>query len=355
MIAPIAVRPATMKDKGVVAVIIRHVIMNCVIMSCVIASCVAANTVNAQTVAWSPQKSVELIVPTAAGSSMDVLARLIQDLWQKNQLLATPLTVQPRPGGGGAIAWTYLSQKAGDGHYLAISGPTLLANDVLKIGNLKFQDLTPIAQLFTEYSVFAVNAGSRIANGNDLAQALTTAVPPSVAIAPGFGSSSHVALLRLAHAIGIDWRKLTIVPFKGANESVTAALGGHIDVVIATMSVLAPHLEAGKLRAIAVAAPKRLSGTYSSIATWQEQGHAVIEGNWRGVVGPKDLTQQQVAFWSGRLAEIVRTEEWANSLTRNSWDADFRIGTDAQHFLQTQYNELQSTLAVLGADFRGPM
>jgi len=315
----------------------------------VLLGCVAATQVPAQT-GWSPQKSVEFIVPTAAGSSMDVLARLIQDLWQRNQLVTTTMTVQPRPGGGGALAWAYVSQKTGDGHYLAISGPTLLANDVLKIGNLKYQDVTPIAQLFTEYGAFAVNADSAIKTGKDLALALTGPKPPSVAIAPGMGSSSHVALLRLARAAGIDPGKLTIVPFKGANESVTAVLGGHIDVVIATMSVLDPHLASGKLRAIALAAPKRLSGQHAGIPTWREQGLDVVEGNWRGVVGAKNLSPQQVAFWSGRLAEVVRKDEWKASLVRNSWDADFRIGADARTFLDTQYKELSSALSVLRTD-----
>ena len=238
-------------------------------------------------------------MPTAAGSSMDVLARLIQDLWQRNQLVTTTMTVQPRPGGGGALAWSYVSQKAGDGHYLAISGPTLLANDVLKIGNLRYQDVTPIAQLFTEYGTFAVNANSTIRTGKDLALALAGPKPPSVAIAPGQGSSSHVALLRLARAAGIDPNKLTIVPFKGANESVTAVLGGHIDVVIATMSVLDPHLAAGKLRPIALAAPQRLAGQHANIPTWKEQGLDVVEGNWRGVVGPKNSARKRSRSGAG--------------------------------------------------------
>jgi putative tricarboxylic transport membrane protein len=310
--------------------------------------CLTTTPLPAQT--WSPQKSVEFIVPTAAGSSMDVLARLIQDLWQRNHLVTATMTVQPRPGGGGALAWSYVSQKAGDGHYLAISGPTLLANDVLKIGNLRYQDVTPIAQLFTEYGAFAVNADSAIKTGKDLALALAGPKPPSVAIAPGQGSSSHVALLRLARAAGIDPAKLTIVPFKGANESVTAVLGGHIDVVIATMSVFDPHLLAGKLRAIALAAPRRLAGQHANIPTWKEQGLDVVEGNWRGVVGPKNLGPQQVEFWSSRLAEIVQKDEWKASLVRNSWDADFRIGADARNFLDTQYQELSSTLAVLRTD-----
>src|SRR5882672_3885603 len=192
--------------------------------------CVMPPPIHSQPARWSPQKNVELIVPTAAGSTMDALARSIQDLWQKNHLVNASITVQAKPGSGGAIAWTYVSRKTGDGHYIAISGPTLLANDILGVGELSYKDVTPIAQLFTEYTAFAVHAAGPIKTGGDLVNALMTSSPASVGIAPGFGGSNHVALLKLARAAHIEPNGLTIVPFKGANESVTALLGRHIDV-----------------------------------------------------------------------------------------------------------------------------
>jgi putative tricarboxylic transport membrane protein len=296
---------------------------------------------------WTPQKAIEFIVPTAAGSTMDLLARVLQDIWQKNRLIDATMTVQAKPGAGGGVAWTYLSRKTGDGHYIAISGPTLLANDVLGIGELSYKDVTPIAQLFTEYEVFTVNSDSAIKNGVDLVNALKSSSPPSIAVAPGIGGSSHVALLRLARTAGIDPEKLTIVPFKGANESVNALLGGHVDVAIGTLSLFAPFLEADKLRAFSIAAPKRLEGAQSSIPTWKEQGFDVVEGNWRGVVGPKDLSEAEVTFWVGKLADAVKTEEWKTTLKRNYWDADFVTGPAAKRFLETQYQDLRSTLANL--------
>ena len=154
-----------------------------------------------------------------------------------------------------------------------------------------------------------------------------------VGVAPGFGGSSHVAILKLARAAHIEPGKLTIVPFKGANESVLSVLGGHTDVAIGTMSILAPQLASGNLRAIAIAAPKRLGGSQSNIPTWKEQGVDVVEGNWRGVVGPKDLGEAEVAFWSSKLAEAVKNDEWVANLERNHWDADFITGAEAKHFL----------------------
>ncbi len=300
-----------------------------------------------QQASWKPQKNVEFIVPTSAGSTMDLLARVIQDIWKKNDLVDVTMTVQAKPGSGGGVAWTYLSRKTGDGHYIAISGPTLLANDVLGVGELKYKDVTPIAQLFTEYEVFAVNAESPIKTGADLVKALKTATPPSVGVAPGFGGSSHVAILKLARVAGIDPNRLTIVPFKGANKSVLSVLGGHTDVAIGTVSVLAPQLKTGKLRAFAISAPRRLAGTMSAIPTWKEQGFDLVEGNWRGIVGAKDLGDAEIAFWSSRLAEVVKTTEWTANLERNYWDADFMTGADARRFLDNQYEELRSTLTNL--------
>jgi putative tricarboxylic transport membrane protein len=306
---------------------------------------VAPYQAGAQTGKWAPTENVELVVPTAAGSTMDLLARVIQNILQKNHLVDVSITVQAKPGAGGAVAWTYVSRKTGDGNYLAISGPTLLSNDIMHVGELHYTDVTPIAQLFTEYEVFAVKADGPIKSGGDLVAALKAAVPPSVGVAPGIGGSSHMALLKLANAAGVDTKHLTVVPFKGANESVNALLGGNIDVAIGTMSVLAPFVTSGKLRALALAAPKRLED--SQIPTWIEQGFDVVEGNWRGIVGPKDMTPAQNGFWQDRVAAMAKDETWRINLQRNDWDADFADSAGSKRFLEKRYQELAATLATL--------
>jgi putative tricarboxylic transport membrane protein len=298
---------------------------------------------------WTPQHNVEFIVPTAAGSTMDLLARVIQKAWQEQKSVTVPITVEAKSGAGGAVAWTYVSRKEGDGHYIAISGPTLLANEILHVGDLSYRDITPIAQLFTEYTVFAVRADGPIKTGADLVQAMRSSKAPSIGVAPGFGGSNHVAFLKLAGAAKIDPNTLTMVPFRGANDSVTALLGGHIDVADATMSALAPFLHSGKLRAIAIAAPKRLDGEHSDIPTWREQGFDVVEGNWRGIIGPKNLSPSALAFWDRQVAQLVKSPEWADVLKRYQWDADYADSAASKRFLDHQYEELKATFAHLKA------
>jgi putative tricarboxylic transport membrane protein len=115
------------------------------------AAFVVAGQARGQTARWVPTQNVELIVPTAAGSTMDLLARVIQNILQHDHLVDASMTVQAKPGAGGAVAWSYVSRKAGDAHYIAISGPTLLSNDIMRVGELSYTDVTPLAQLFTEY------------------------------------------------------------------------------------------------------------------------------------------------------------------------------------------------------------
>ena len=301
----------------------------------------------AEPAVWEPQRNVEFIVPTEAGSTMDVLARAMQKIWQQTRAVNASMTVEARSGAGGAVAWTYVSRKTGDGHYIAISGPTLLSNSLLGVGDLNYKDITPIAQLFTEYTVFAVRADGPIKTGADLVNAMRTSSTLSIGVAPGFGGSNHVAVLKLARAANIDPTKLAIAPYRGANELVQALLGGHIDVAPATFSAIAPFIDSGKLRAVAVAAPHRLAGAQADIPTWREQGFDAVEGNWRGIVGPQNLSAAELAYWNTRVGELVKTDDWAQVLKQYHWDADYADAAGSKRFLDARYQELQSTFAGL--------
>ena len=301
----------------------------------------------AEPAVWEPQRNVEFVVPTEAGSTMDVLARAMQKIWQQTHAVNVSMTVEARSGAGGAVAWTYVSRKNGDGHYIAISGPTLLSNSLLGVGDLNYKDITPIAQLFTEYTVFAVRADGPIKTGADLVNAMRTSSTLSIGVAPGFGGSNHVAVLKLARAANIDPSKLAIAPYRGANESVQALLGGHIDVAPATLSALLPFLDSGKLRAVAVAAPHRLAGAQADIPTWKEQGFDAVEGNWRGIVGSQNLKPAGLAYWNTRVGELVKTDDWAQVLKQYHWDADYADAAGSKRFLDARYQELQSTFANL--------
>ena len=97
------------------------------------------------------------MVGSAPGGSNDKTARTVEKTLIEKRLLPTTLTVINKPGGGGNIALTYVSQKAGDAHYLAVATPSLLTNHITGSSPLNYTDFTPIASLFNDYIVFAVN------------------------------------------------------------------------------------------------------------------------------------------------------------------------------------------------------
>lgn len=136
--------------------------------SCVIATCTwfASGAAVAASPAWKPDKVVEIVVNTAPGNSPDKTARSIQKILQEHGLAPTPITVSNRVGGGGAVAYTYLNQRPGDGHYIAIASKALRTNHIMGRGPNP-GEFTAVAYLLGEYVAIAVKADSPIKSGRD--------------------------------------------------------------------------------------------------------------------------------------------------------------------------------------------
>src|SRR4051812_8710374 len=103
--------------------------------------------------AWKPTKPVEIVVGSAPGGAPDVMARLVQTIFQSTGLVPSS-TVVNKPGGGNTIGWAYLNQHAGDGHYIATYSPTLIGNRIMGTSTLSYADFTPLNILAREYVVF---------------------------------------------------------------------------------------------------------------------------------------------------------------------------------------------------------
>lgn len=299
--------------------------------------------------AWKPTKHVDFIVPSAAGGGSDTIGRLVQRTLQDNKLIDVPLNIVNRPGAGGTIAWTALSQHAGDAHYISISTTNLLSNYIAGTSTLNYTELTPLAQLFSEYAGIAVRADSPIKSGKQLIEQLRRD-PSSLSVAVGTtpGSVGHIALALTTKSVGNDAKKLRAVVFPAAAQGMTALLGGHVDLVTSPVSNLMPHAADGKIRIIAVAAPKRLGGALSQTPTLRELGANVEVDNLRGVVGPKGLSPAQVSYWETALKRMTDTPEWRKNLEKNLWENSFTGSEGSRNALKVQYEEMRTGLAELG-------
>jgi putative tricarboxylic transport membrane protein len=298
---------------------------------------------------WRPERNVEIIVGTGPGGGQDKTARTVQRILQERKLVAAPVSVVNKPGGGGGVGWTYLNQHAPDAHYLEIGNPTLLTNHIMGRSPMTYTHFTSIAILFTESVAFSVREESPIRTGRDLVERLRKD-PASVSFSVGssLGSANHIAAAQVAKLAGADPRRLKAVVFQGGGEAITALLGGHVDFIASAANNVVGHVAAGKIRVIAVTAPRRLPGTLAAVPTWKEQGVNVVVSNWRMIAGPKGMSPEQVAYWERALGRLVATDEWKKDLQQNDFESLFEKSDAAQRFLRSQYDEFKAELTDVG-------
>jgi putative tricarboxylic transport membrane protein len=303
----------------------------------------------AQAADWRPEKPVEIISGVAAGGALDIMARAMQKIWQEKRAFSVPSTVVNRPGAGSSVAWTYLNQHPGDAHYLSVTSATLLTNSITGSNPLNHNDVTPLAQMLSEYVVFAVRADSPLKTGRDLVERLKKdPASLSFGLATTLGNPSHIAIAQIARPAGIDVRKLKVVVFTSSPQAMTGVLGGHLDVMVANASGPLPQIEGGQMRALAVASPRRLAASYATVPTWKEQGVNVVAAFWRGVIGPKGLTPAQIAFWDAELARLAASDDWKKYLESHQLEGDYRASREAKQFLEAEYAEYKAILGELG-------
>lgn len=299
--------------------------------------------------AWQPQKPIEIVVPTTPGGGIDRTARTLQRIMQESVLVRVPVTVVNKPGAGGALSLVYLNQHAGDGHYIAINSPNLIANDINGRSTVKYTEVTPLANLFSEYTVVAVRADSAMRTGQDFIDQLRKD-PGSVAVSTPttLGSVNHMSFALIGKAAGVDVRRLKAVVLGSGGDAVTALLGGHIDAHTGTPSSVVRMVKAGKVRVIGIAAPKRIGGPYADTPTWTEQGYRVVMDTWRGVIAAKGMTREQVAFWGEVLARAVATETWRRALEENVWESNYLGSSETRKLFDSDHAEYRAILGELG-------
>ena len=312
-----------------------------------IALALAAGGAHAQT-AWKPDRPVELIATNAPGGGSDRILRIMIKVLQERRYVSTPIAVVNRPGGGTSVAYNYLNQHAGNGHYLVMGSRSFLTNHITGHGP-SFTEFTPVVRLFDEYIAVTVKPVSPIRSGKDLVSFMKrdpTAI--SFGIATSLGAPNHQGAAAALKVAGVDIKKMKNVIFSSGGAATTALLGGHIDVVPISMGFASSLLRNGQVRIIAVAAPQRLPGLLKDVPTWREQGVDAVVSQWRVLVGPKAMTEGQIAYWESVFQRMMDAEDWKNELETNFWTANFQTSSETRKFLARDHEDAKAFLAELG-------
>jgi putative tricarboxylic transport membrane protein len=324
---------------------VRHPILTRVVVT--LGLCFGLPSAIAQT-AWKPERNVELVVGASPGGGTDIVARVLQKIFTSQGTLPSAVVVN-KPGGSHTLAWAYLKQHTGDAHYLSIVNEPLVTNRIIGLTPLSYRDFTPLTVLFNEYMVFLVKPDSPIKSGRDLLARLKSA-PSQLTI--GFASApannSHFSLGLAAVAAGADLRQLKTVIFKSGGESLTALLGGHIEVGVTPVATAIGHIEAGRLRPIALTSPERLSGPLAAVPTWKDQGANFTYGSWRVAFGPADMSPAEIAFWEAAFKRALAGEDWKKEIARRQQRSSFHTAAETRTFLESEEARLKPLIEELG-------
>jgi putative tricarboxylic transport membrane protein len=298
---------------------------------------------------WRPQREVAIIAGTPPGGGLDRAARALARAIAARQLLDVAVRVVNVPGDGARRAWAEVDRHAGDAHVLSISSPNLTTDRLVGLAAFDHADYTPLAILLNEYIAFVARPDGRIASGDDLVQLLASnAGGVTVALSTALGNPNHIAFAIVTRHAGGDIRAPHIRVFDTALHAVADVVAGHADIGAVTAASATAEIAAGRLRAIAVSAPRRLAGPFATTPTWTEQGVDCVVGAWRGVTAPKRIGADAVAFWEGVLAKAVQAPTWQDDLASHCWTEFHLDGAPLHAYLAHERAEMSELLGALG-------
>ncbi len=221
-------------------------------MACCVAALFVAGAPLAQAQAY-PSKPIRFILPFPPGGGTDILGRIFAQ--KLSEQVGQPVVPENRPGAGGNVGMEYATRQAPDGYSIVIASPSLaISPSLYKKLSYKPEDLTPFGRVASIPNAFAVHPVVPAKTVKELV-ALAKKRPDTLNFGTGGGGTSNDLAAR--YFIGENKLKILVVPHKGVNQATVALLGGQVDMVVVGVATSAPHVNAGKLRALATLTEKR--------------------------------------------------------------------------------------------------
>jgi putative tricarboxylic transport membrane protein len=300
---------------------------------------------------WEPTRPVQFVVPAGTGGGADQMARVIQGIVSKHNLMRQPMVVVNKAGGAGAEGFLEAKASRGNPHVLIITLSNLFTTPLATGVPFNWRDLTPISMLALDEFVLWVNAQSPWQSVGDF---IETAKSGRLRIG-GTGSKQEDQIITAA-VTRASGAAFAYVPFRGGGEVAVQLVGRHIDATVNNPIEAVTHWRSGALRPLCVFDAQRLSGTermtetmaWRDIPTCREAGLEVEYLMLRGVFGAPGINRAQVAFYEELLAKVRGTPEWRDLMQQGAFNGTAMQGDQFRAWLEREEERHRSLMQQAG-------
>lgn len=262
----------------------------------VVAACAAAQY---------PERPLRLVVPQAAGSATDTVARILAP--EMSRPLGQPVVVENRPGGALTIGIDAVAKSAPDGYTIGMGPIGALAITRHMVAKLPYdieRDLQPVALVARGHLLLAVSPTLPVASVRELIDFARKNPGKLMNASSSNGSPGHVAGELFKYMTGTD---MVHVPYKGGAMAINDLIAGHVQVMWESLNSIAPYARSGRVRALAVSGARRSAG-FPDLPTIAEAGVPGYEaGTWTGVIAPAGLPSAVLAKLNAAVNEAIRS------------------------------------------------
>jgi len=246
-----------------------------------------------------PTKPVVLVTHSSPGAGGDIFLRNLAK--HLEGIVPVPLVVENRPGGASARAVAYVATSPKDGYVLYGATPTMLQTPLLTKTQYSYLDLQPVANVLFDPMILYVRAESPWKSLKDLVEEARRRPGQIRFGAATPGSVEHMIAYHLMSVAKVQVQPVT---FEGGGDLLVAVLGGHVDLGVGEYAEIASQVQAGKIRVLNSFTDKRIPGT--TIPTARELGYPIVVEKFRGLLGPKGMDPEAIAFWERAVQEVLR-------------------------------------------------
>jgi putative tricarboxylic transport membrane protein len=291
-----------------------------------------------------PEKPIQLIVHASAGGGSDIFARTLAAANDKEKFFPQPIVVENKPGGSGAIAFSYVAGKKGDPYFLLTAVTSFITTPLVRKAPYGLKDFTPIANFAFDEYMLMVKADSKFKSMKDVVD-FAKANPKKLTVGgTQLGSSDSVCSYLIEKAAGVQ---LNYVVFNSGGEVNAALLGGHIDLAVSNPGEALELAKANKIRNLGVFSEKRLTGS-PDVPTMKEQGLDALYVQNRGLVAPGGLPADASKALEAGLKKYSESATFKKYVDDNMLSTAWMGGPAFGAWLEKEHDRYQTILKDMG-------